>query len=160
MILVVVNRLTMMAHFIPTKSIVRSSQVSDLFIEHIFWYHGMLESIVSDRDPKFTANFWKKLNKALGIKLLMSTAAYPQTDGQSEATVKTIQKLLWPFCFQEQDWEKLLLSLEFAYNDTQNNSTGQTPFYLNYEYHSIGTYRYSNTTSLHVEDRVQYLLWF
>ena len=54
----------------------------------------MLESIVSDRDPKFTANFWKKLNKALGIKLLMSTAAYPQTDGQSEATVKTIQKLL------------------------------------------------------------------
>jgi hypothetical protein len=158
MILAVVDRLTKMAHFIPTKSTISSSQVADLFVEHIFRYHGMPESIVSDRDPRFTAKFWKNLNKALGINLLMSTAAHPQTDGQSEATVKVIQKLLRPFCLQEQDWEMLLPSLEFAYNDTQHTSTGQTPFYLNYGHHPTGTYRHDETTSPHVEDRIKYLL--
>jgi hypothetical protein len=158
MILVVIDRLTKMAHFIATKTTVTSSQVADLFLENIFRYHGMPESIVSDRDPKFTANFWKNLNKALGIELLMSTAAHPQTDGQSEAAVKTIQKLLRPFCLQEHNWEKLLPSLEFAYNDTQRSSTGQTPFYLNYGYHPTGTYRNADTNNPHAEDRIQYLL--
>lgn len=59
---------------------------------------------------------------------------------------------------QEQDWEYLLPSLEFAYNDTRSSSTQQTPFYLNYGYHPTGTYRHSDTTSPHVEDRIQYLL--
>ena len=88
----------------------------------------------------------------------MSTAAHPQTDGQSEAAVKIIQKLLKPFVFQGQDWEKLLPSLEFAYNDTQQSTTGQTPFYLNYGFHPTGTYRHADTTNPHVEDHVQYLL--
>jgi hypothetical protein len=158
MILVIIDRLTKMAHFVPTKSTVTSALTADLFLEHVFRYHGMPESIVSDRDPKFTANFWKNLNKALGIDLLMSTAAHPQTDGQSEAAVKVIQKLIKPFCLQEQDWEKLLPSLEFAYNDTKSASTGETPFYLNYGYHPTGTYRHSDTNSPHVEDRVKYLL--
>jgi Integrase core domain len=158
MILVIIDRLTKMAHFIPIKSTITSSQVADLFVEHIFRYHGMPHSIVSDRNPKFTANFWKNLNKSLGIDLLMSTAAHPQTDGQSEATVKVIQKLLRPFCLQDQDRETLLLSLEFAYNDTQHTSTGYTPFYLNYGYHSTGTHRLEETNSPHVEDRVKYLI--
>ena len=93
-------------------------------LEHVFRYHSLPENIVSDRDPKFTAKFWQSLNKALGINLLMSTSAHPQTDGQSEAAVKIIQKLLRPFVLQGQDWEKLLPSLEFAYNDTQQSSTG------------------------------------
>jgi hypothetical protein len=157
MILIIIDRLTKMAHFIPTTSNVTSKQTAELFLQYIFRYHGLPENIVSDRDPKFTAHFWKNLNKALGIKILMSTSAHPQTDGQSEATVKIIQKLLKPFCFQEQDWEELLPSLEFAYNDTRQSSTNETPFYLNYGYHPTGTYRHSDTNSPHVEDYVQYL---
>src|SRR5271155_3107159 len=88
----------------------------------------------------------------------MSTAEHPQTDGQSEATVKTIQKLIRPFVFQDQDWEPLLPSFEFAYNDTQQSSTGQTSFYLNYGYRPKGTYRHADTNNPHAEDRVQYLL--
>jgi hypothetical protein len=158
MILVIIDRLTKMAHFIATKSTITSSQIADLFVEYIFRYHGMPHSIVSDRDPKFTAKFWKNLNKSLGIDLLMSTAAHPQTDGQSEATVKVIQKLLRPFCLQEQDWESLLPSLEFAYNDTQHSSTGYTPFYLNYGYHPTGTHQVEDTNIPHVEDRIKYLV--
>jgi transposase InsO family protein len=158
MILVVIDRLTKMAHFISTVSTITSQQTAELILEHVFRYHGLPENIVSDRDPKFTAKFWQSLNKALGINLLMSTSSHPQTDGQSEAAVKIIQKLLRPFVLQGQDWEKLLPSLEFAYNDTQQSSTGQTPFYLNYGFHPMGTYRHADTNNPHAEDHVQYLL--
>jgi len=158
MILIVVDRLTKMAHFIPTTREVTSKETAELFLRYVFQYHGLPDNIVSDRDPKFTSKFWQNLNKILGIKLLMSTAEHPQTDGQSEATVKIIQKLIRPFVFQDQDWETLLPSLEFAYNDTQQSSTGQTPFYLNHGYHPKGTYRHADTNNPHAEDHVQYLL--
>src|SRR5438045_8656630 len=90
----------------------------------------------------------------------MSTAEHPQTDGQVEATVKTIQKMLRPFVFQGQDWKELLLTLEFAYNDTIQSSTGQTPFYLNYGYHPTGVTRHEKVNNSHDEDQVQYLLRF
>ena len=158
MILIAVDRLTKMAHFIPTTTKVTAKETAELFLRYIFQYHGLPDNIVSDRDPKFTSHFWKNLQKILGIKLLMSTAEHPQTDGQSEATVKIVQKLIRPFAFQDQDWETLLPSLEFAYNDTQQSSTGQTPFYLNYGYHPKGTYRHADTKNPHAEDHVQYLI--
>ena len=158
MVLIAVDRLTKMAHFIPTTTKVTAKQTAELFLRHVFQYHGLPDSIVSDRDPRFTSHFWKNLHKILGINLLMSTAEHPQTDGQSEATVKIVQKLIRPFAFQDQDWETLLPSLEFAYNDTQQSSTGQTPFYLNYGYHPKGTYRHADTKNPHAEDHVQYLI--
>ena len=157
-IIIVVDRLTKMAHFIPTQNTVTAKETAELFLQHIFRYHGLPDNIVSDRDPRFTSHFWKSLHKILGIKLLMSTAEHPQTDGQSEATVKIIQKLIRPFAFQEQDWETLLPSLEFAYNDTQQSTIGQTPFYLNYGYHPKGTYRQADTNNPHAEDHIQYLI--
>jgi hypothetical protein len=157
-ILVIVDRLTKTAHFIPTTDRVTAKETAELFLQNIFRYHGLPDSIVSDRDPRFTSHFWENLHKILGIKLLMSTAEHPQTDGQSEATVKIVQKLIRPFAFQEQDWETLLPSLEFAYNDTQQSTTGETPFYLNYGHHPKGTYRHADTKNPHAEDHVQYLI--
>src|SRR5438046_8835322 len=72
--------------------------------------------------------------------------------------VKIVQKLIQPFAFQDQDWETLLPSLEFVYNDTQQSSTRQTPFYLNYGYHPKGTYHHTDTKNPHAEDHVQYLI--
>ena len=92
------------------------------------------------------------------MQLLMATAAHPQTDDQSEAVVKIIQKLLKSFIFQGQDWEELLPSLEFIYNDIIQSSTGQTPFYLNYEHHPIGVTRHEIVDNPHAEDKVRYLL--
>src|SRR5438046_9003992 len=158
MILVIIDRLTKMARFIVTYSITTSKDNTELFLQEVFRHHGLLLSIVSDRDPRFTAKFWQALQNALGIKLLMSTAEHPQTDGQAEATVKTIQKMLRPFVFQGQDWKELLPTLEFAYNDTIQSSTGQTPFYLNYGYHPTGVTRHEPVNNPHAEDQVQYLL--
>jgi transposase InsO family protein len=158
MILVIIDRLTKMAIFIATYSTATSKDTAELFLREVFRHHGLPSSIISDRDPRFTAKFWEALQKALGVKLLMSTAEHPQTDGQAEATVKIIQKMLRPFVFQGQDWEELLPTLEFAYNDTVQSSTGQTPFYLNYGYHPTGTTHHESVNNPHAEDQVQYLL--
>ena len=158
MILVAIDRLTKMARFIPTHSTVTSKETADLFLREVFRHHGLPSNIVSDRDPRFTAKFWEALQEALGVQLLMSTAEHPQTDGQAEAAVKVIQKLLKPFVFQGEDWEELLPSLEFAYNDTTQSSTGQTPFYLNYGHHPTGVTRHEPVDNPHAEDQVQYLL--
>src|SRR5438477_9630348 len=158
MMLIVIDRWTKMTRFIPTDSSVTSKETADLFLREVFRHHGLPSNIVSDRDPRFIAKFWEALQKALGVQLLMSTAAHPLTDGQSEAAVKVIQKLLKPFVFQEQDWEELLPSLEFAYNDTVQASTGQTPFYLNYGHHPTGVTRHEPVDNPHAEDQVQYLL--
>jgi hypothetical protein len=88
----------------------------------------------------------------------MSTADYLQTDGQSEAAVKIIQKLLRPFVYQDQDWEELLPTLEFAYNDTKQSTIRETPFYLNYGYHPTGPTRHELVSNPHAEDYIQYLL--
>ena len=87
MILIVIDRLTKMARFIPTYSSVTSKGTADLFLQEVFRHHGLPSNIISDRDPHFTAKFWEALQKVLGVQLLMSTAAHPQTDGQSEAIV-------------------------------------------------------------------------
>ena len=90
MILLVVDLLMKMTHFVSTTSNVTSKEAADLFFQYIFCYHGLPDHMVSDCDPKFAAQFRENLTKALGIQLRMSTAAHPQTDGQSEVTVKII----------------------------------------------------------------------
>jgi hypothetical protein len=120
MILVIIDRLTKMAHFVPTQSTVTSKETADLFLQHIFRQHGLPNNILSDRDPRFIAKFWQALQEALGIQLLMSMADHPQTDGQSEAAVAVIQKLLRSFVYQDQDWEELIPTLEFGYKIQSN----------------------------------------
>ncbi|XP_075521465.1 uncharacterized protein LOC142554683 [Primulina tabacum] len=60
-----------------------------LYIDHIVRLHGVPVTIVSDHDPRFASNFWESLQSALGLKLAMSTAYHPQTNGQSERTIQT-----------------------------------------------------------------------
>jgi len=88
----------------------------------------------------------------------MWTSRYPQIDDQSEVAVKIIQKLIRSLVFQDQDWETLLSSLEFAYNDMQQSTTDQISFYLNYEFHPIDIYCHADTNNPHAEDHIQYLL--
>ena len=86
-ILVVVDRLSKMAHFLPLYSTSSASDVAKIFFDNIFRLHGLPKRIVSDRDSKFTSSFWKKLCQLVNIKMALSTAFHPQTDGQTERTV-------------------------------------------------------------------------
>ena len=91
--------------------------------------HGVPVSIVSDRDTKFTSEFWRAFQKALGTKVHMSTAYHPQTDGQSERTIQTLEDMLRACVLDwEGSWVKYLPLAEFAYNNNYHSSIGMAPY--------------------------------
>ena len=83
-ILVVYNRLSKITHFVATIERISVKGLARLFRDNIWKLHGLLESVVSDRGPQFTAELTKELNRMLGIETRLSTAFHPQTDGQTE----------------------------------------------------------------------------
>ncbi|GJW78402.1 putative reverse transcriptase domain-containing protein [Tanacetum coccineum] len=88
-ICVIVDRLTKSPHFLPMKETYSMEILMRLYLKEVVSRHGVLVSIISDRDSRFTSHFWQSLQKALGTQLDMSTAYHPQTDGQSERTIQT-----------------------------------------------------------------------
>ena len=83
-IMVVVDRASKMAHFVPTRDIATAQEICRLYFDKVVKHYGMQENIILDRDPKFTSRFWRALWKKLGTELKMSTTFRPQTDGQTE----------------------------------------------------------------------------
>ncbi|GKA83577.1 putative reverse transcriptase domain-containing protein [Tanacetum coccineum] len=91
---VIVDRLTKSAHFIPTRETDSMETLTRLYIKEIVSRHGVPISIISDRDSHFTSRFWQSLQSALGTQLDMSTTYHPETDGQSERTIQTLEDML------------------------------------------------------------------
>ena len=85
---VIKDHLTKSAHFLAVRMTFTLEEFYRLYICEIVRLHGVSVSIVSDKDPKFTAHFWKSFQKAIGIQLTMTTTFHPQTDGQSEMTIQ------------------------------------------------------------------------
>ncbi|CAN6567554.1 unnamed protein product [Malus baccata var. baccata] len=90
---VIVDRLTKSAHFIPVREKYSLNKLAKLFITKIVKYHGVPVNIISDRDPRFTSKFWVAFQEALGTRLLYNTAYHPQTDGQLERTIQTLEDI-------------------------------------------------------------------
>ena len=116
---VIVDRLTKSAHFLPIKTIYNADKLATIYIDEIVRLHGVPVSIVSDRDSKFTSRFWQSLQTALGTELRLSNAYHPQTDGQSERTIQTLEDLLRMCVLDIQgNWKSHLPLAEFAYNNS------------------------------------------
>ncbi|KAG8492331.1 hypothetical protein CXB51_009857 [Gossypium anomalum] len=126
---VVVDRLTKSAHFIPVRTDFSLDKLAELYVSQIMRLHGVPISVVSDRDPRFTSRFWKKLQEALGTKLHFSTAFHPQTDGQSERIIQILEDML-RCCILEFSglWERYLPLIEFAYNNSFQSSIKMAPY--------------------------------
>jgi len=128
-IVVFVDRLSKMVHFVATKSNVTAPELAKIFFDTVFRLHGMPEVIVSDRDPKFTSLFWKALFRCMGTKLSMSTSFHPESDGQTERTNQTLEQMLRNWVNYKQDnWDDHLAAAEFACNNAKQSSTGISPF--------------------------------
>ncbi|KAJ9563965.1 hypothetical protein OSB04_009125 [Centaurea solstitialis] len=132
-IMVVVDRFSKMAHFVPCHKTDDAIHVADLFFKEIVRLHGVPKNIVSDKDVKFLSYFWKSLWKLWGTKLLFNTAYHPQTDGQTEVTNRTLTTLLRSMVSKSlKDSDVKLSFAEFAYNQSPTYATGRTPFEVNY----------------------------
>ncbi|KAI5341686.1 hypothetical protein L3X38_009561 [Prunus dulcis] len=126
---VIVDRLTKSAHFLPVRANYTLNKLAQLFIDEIVRLHGVPVSITSDRDPRFTSRFWTKLHEAFGTQLQFSTAFHPQTDGQSERTIQTLEDMLRACALQfREDWDEKLPLMEFAYNNSYQASIKMSPF--------------------------------
>jgi len=128
-IMVVVDRLSKYAHFCALPHPFTPTLVAQTFMDQIFKLHGMPTSIVSDRDPIFTSNFWQELFRIQGTQLKLSTSYHPQTDGQTEAINKCLETYLRCFTSEKQHlWVQWLPLAEWWYNTNYHATTKMTPY--------------------------------
>ncbi|GKA42288.1 putative reverse transcriptase domain-containing protein [Tanacetum coccineum] len=126
---VIVDRLTKSAHFIPMNEKYKMEMLTRLYLKEIVCRHGVPVSIISNRDPHFASRFWRSLQKSLGTNLDMSTAYHPETDGQSERTIQTLEDMLRACVIDfGSGWDKHLPLAEFSYNNSYHASIKVAPF--------------------------------
>ncbi|GJY62844.1 putative reverse transcriptase domain-containing protein [Tanacetum coccineum] len=126
---VVVDRLTKSAHFLPIREDYKTEKLAKIYTNEIVARHGVPVSIISDRDGRFTSHLWQAFQEALGTRLDMSTAYHPQTDGQSERTIQTLEDMLRA-CVMDfgGSWDTHLPLIEFSYNNSYHTSIKCAPF--------------------------------
>lgn len=132
-IMVVVDKLRKVAHFISVKTTYSTSEVAQIFIREIMILHGVPKNIVSNRDAKFTSMFWKELFAGLGIELAFSTTYHLQIDDQTERVSMILQDMLRMYVMhQQRKWEEYLPLVEFGYNYGYQESLRMIPFEAQY----------------------------
>ncbi|GJV21171.1 putative reverse transcriptase domain-containing protein [Tanacetum coccineum] len=128
-ILVIVNRLTKSAHFLPMKETDSMEKLTRQYLKEVVSRHGVPVSIISDRDSRFASHIWQSLQEALGTQLDMSTAYHPQIDGQSERTIQTLEDMLRACVIDfGKSWNRHLPLVEFSYNNNYHTSIKAAPF--------------------------------
>ena len=133
LILVVVNRLTKIVHFIPTMKKTLVERLAQLFRDNVWKLYGLSESIILDRGPQFIVGIIQELNKMLEIESKLSTVFYPQTDGQMERVNQELEQYLRIFINHRQEqWPEWLGTAEFTYNNKAHLSTQMLSFKENY----------------------------
>jgi len=132
-ILVVVDRLTKMAHFISTTEKTSAEGLARLFRDNVWKLHGLPESIISDRGLQFVAGLMRELNRILEIESKLLMTFHPQTDRQTERVNQELEQYLRMFIDHRQEqWPEWLGIAEFTYNNKVHSSTKTLPFKANY----------------------------
>jgi len=132
-IVVWVCKFSKLRHYAACKTAISAPALARLFLDTVVRHHGMPERIISDRDPRFTAHFWRAFWTSMGSTLDMGAAYHPESDGQTENANKTLEIMLRSVIdFTQDDWDEHLAAAELAFNSSKNETTGFTPFYLVY----------------------------
>ncbi|MBW0472243.1 hypothetical protein O181_011958 [Austropuccinia psidii MF-1] len=135
--LIIVDRFRKSVRYLPCHKEDTAMDTSLLFWNNIISTCGVSRIIISDRDPKFTSEFWTNLYDMPGTKLAFSTAYHSQTDGLAERMIKTMEDILRRFCeygkeYKDHEgythyWVTLLTAVQLAYNTSQHSTTGKSP---------------------------------
>ncbi|MBW0475290.1 hypothetical protein O181_015005 [Austropuccinia psidii MF-1] len=135
--LIIVDRLCKSMRCLPCHKEDTAMDTALLFWINIISTCGIPKIIISDRDPKFTSEFWKSLYDILGTKFEFSTANHPKTDGLAERMIQTMEEILRRFCAYgmenkdhegyTHDWVTLLPAVQLAHNTSQHSTTGKKP---------------------------------
>jgi hypothetical protein len=128
-IMVVVDKLTKAAHFIHMKITHKETNVVDIYMREVAHLHGIPKTIVFDRDPKFTSNFWKGLFKGFRTNLNFNKTYYPESDGKIERLNQVIEDMLKMHMMEKPSkWEDYLHLVEFSYKNGYQASLKMSPF--------------------------------
>lgn len=137
-IMVVVDRMTKMAHFIPTTDDIDAAHTAKLYMQRVWRTHGVPDGIISDRGPQFDSLFMKELLHALKCQPRLSTPYHPRTDGQTERVNQNLEQYIRIFCnYEQNDWAEHLAHAEFTYNNSAHSATKVSPFYANYGFNPV-----------------------
>ena len=134
-ILTVTDRATRMVHLIPTSKSENAHDTANLLLWNVVQLHGLPRSIISDRDPRLTSEFWQELCRLLGTRHMPSTAYHPQTNGLAERTNQTMKQLLRAAQFEGSSWYDALPHAEMAINNAPILNSDYSAYYLNYGFH-------------------------
>jgi hypothetical protein len=157
-ILVVVDKLSKYAHFIPMLHPFTALTVAKVYMSEIYRLHGMPTAIISDRDPIFTSKMWQELFKLTGTQLCLSSSYHPQFDGQTERVNQCLETYLRCFVHScPRLWPNWLPLAEFWYNTCHHSSLGKTPFEVLYG-HPPSQLGLISSAQCSVPDLKQYLL--
>jgi hypothetical protein len=132
--MVVIDKLSKYAHFIPVKSTFKAINIAEIFMKEIFRLHGIPKMLISYRDVKFTSAFWKELFVGINTNLNFSTIYHPQTDGQTKRTNQIVEDMLYMYVrTKPHKWEDYLHVVEFADNNGYQTSAKLSPFKVLYD---------------------------
>ncbi|KAI3819476.1 hypothetical protein L1987_13315 [Smallanthus sonchifolius] len=126
---VIIDRLTKSANFLPIREDYWVEKLARIYIDEIVSHHGVPLNIISDRDARFTSRFWQSLQTALGTRFDLSMAYHPQTDGQTERTIQTLEDMLRACVIDfGGNWDSHLSLIEYSYNNSYHTSINMAPF--------------------------------
>jgi len=150
-ILVIVDRLSKQAIFIPTHDTITLVELACLFVIHVFSKHGVLFHVTSDCSSEFVFHFFCSLGTTLDMRLHFTSGYHLKANGQAEQTNQTLEQYFCIYCnYQQDNWSKLLPLAEFAYNNAPSATTGVSPFFANKGYHpNLSVYPERDIASSH-----------
>nr|GEW21306.1 reverse transcriptase domain-containing protein [Tanacetum cinerariifolium] len=135
---VIVDLLTKSAIFVPTRETDPIEKLARMYLKEVVTRHGIHVSVICDRDPRFSSNFWRSLQKALGTSLDTSTAYHPQTNGQSERTIQTLKVMMHACVIDFRNgWVNHFPLVEFSYNNSYHASIKAAPLLKHFTVESV-----------------------
>ena len=132
-IMVVVDRHSKYVTLIPFDKQWDAVKLAYVFLDRVVREKGFPKEVISDRDRLFTSGYWKTMVASSGIKLKLSTAYHPETDGQTERTNRTLKEYLRHYAtYSQSNWVRGLPIAQLAMNNLISSATGTTPFFANH----------------------------